>query len=488
MAASDSVASNLYAEPVVSEQDRIVRTSLLRVILLFAELSADFTICFAGLLTSCFVCASPSVGALAGGHFYHMAIMSVIFGGLVIFFSYREGAYHASSGLLRIKETERAIRYPTQSLCLLITASVLLHLDLTIRAFALALVIVPCLLMIEKQIFACAVGIARRKDRSCDRVVLYGAGESGRNIVSRLIQSPRLGFEPVAVIDDEPARSGVCLLEMGYRRLRSIAVHRGPVTPALLEFCRGNLLMIAAGDLSPERVADASRAASQAGLKVVPLYGPGTQGGDSDRYIDMDGLLIASRTTMSASICYLVVKRALDVALSILLLAILAPLFLIIAIWIRLDSPGPAFFAQRRVGRNGSIFRMYKFRSMCFDAAGYDRSPISSRDPRITRVGRFLRRTSLDELPQLVNVIIGNMSLVGPRPEMPFVVEQYNSDQRKRLQVTPGITGLWQLSADRAFPIHENLHYDLYYIRNRSLTMDLAILIHTWFFAFNGGI
>ncbi len=102
--------------------------------------------------------------------------------------------------------------------------------------------------------------------------------------------------------------------------------------------------------------------------------------------------------------------------------------------------------------------------------------------------GRFIRRTSLDELPQLINVFVGNMSLVGPRPEMPFIVCRYNSRQRQRLKVVPGITGLWQLSADRGLPIHENIHYDLSYIQNRTFFMDLAILIQTPFRALRGGI
>jgi lipopolysaccharide/colanic/teichoic acid biosynthesis glycosyltransferase len=131
---------------------------------------------------------------------------------------------------------------------------------------------------------------------------------------------------------------------------------------------------------------------------------------------------------------------------------------------------------------------MYKFRSMHTTAPRYELSPTQSSDPRITAVGRFIRRTSLDELPQLINVLMGNMSLVGPRPEMPFVVHRYNSRQRQRLQVVPGITGLWQLSAERGLPIHDNLQYDLSYIRNRSFFMDLAILIQTPFRALRGGI
>jgi lipopolysaccharide/colanic/teichoic acid biosynthesis glycosyltransferase len=123
---------------------------------------------------------------------------------------------------------------------------------------------------------------------------------------------------------------------------------------------------------------------------------------------------------------------------------------------------------------------------MYVDSPKYGYHPSSATDPRITRVGRWLRRTSVDELPQLLNVIRGDMSLVGPRPEMPFIVECYSAQERQRLDVMPGITGLWQLSADRASMIHENLHYDLYYIRHRNFFMDLALLLHTALFAVRG--
>jgi lipopolysaccharide/colanic/teichoic acid biosynthesis glycosyltransferase len=129
---------------------------------------------------------------------------------------------------------------------------------------------------------------------------------------------------------------------------------------------------------------------------------------------------------------------------------------------------------------------MYKFRSMYSGSESYACSPTSGRDPRITRVGRVLRHTCIDELPQLVNVLRGEMSLVGPRPEMPFIVAQYEEIHRRRLVVKPGVTGLWQLSADRSAPIHHNISYDLYYVRNRNFLMDVAILLHTVVFAFRG--
>jgi lipopolysaccharide/colanic/teichoic acid biosynthesis glycosyltransferase len=116
----------------------------------------------------------------------------------------------------------------------------------------------------------------------------------------------------------------------------------------------------------------------------------------------------------------------------------------------------------------------------------YGRSPESREDPRITPAGRFIRKTSLDELPQLLNVLRGDMSLVGPRPEMPYIVSQYDSHQAQRLNVKQGLTGIWQLSADRRYAIHESIEYDLYYIEHRSFFVDLAILLHTVAFAMKG--
>ena len=176
---------------------------------------------------------------------------------------------------------------------------------------------------------------------------------------------------------------------------------------------------------------------------------------------------------------YAALKRIFDVTASLILLVLLSPAFVLIAILVILDSPGPALFRQRRIGRNGEHFLIWKFRSMRTDAPKYAPSPTSNLDARLTRIGRILRRISLDELPQLINVLRGEMSLVGPRPEMPFIVDRYTQLERSRLAVKPGITGLWQISPGRAYPIHENLQYDLHYIRHRNLLLDAAILLRT---------
>jgi lipopolysaccharide/colanic/teichoic acid biosynthesis glycosyltransferase len=172
-------------------------------------------------------------------------------------------------------------------------------------------------------------------------------------------------------------------------------------------------------------------------------------------------------------------KRAIDLVAAAILLALATPLFACVAVLIKIDSRGPVFVRQRRIGRCGVPFLMWKFRSMYPSAARYERSPVSDADPRLTRFGRALRRLSIDELPQLLNVIRGDMSLVGPRPEMPFIVAKYGPRERLRLNATPGITGLWQISPARAMPIHTNLVFDLFYIENRNLFLDIAILLRT---------
>jgi exopolysaccharide biosynthesis polyprenyl glycosylphosphotransferase len=184
-------------------------------------------------------------------------------------------------------------------------------------------------------------------------------------------------------------------------------------------------------------------------------------------------------------------QRAFDLSASLLLLTLLALPFLIIAIVVKLDSPGPVLFKQRRVGKDGQEFWFYKFRSMVADAearraALLQRNEASGllfkikNDPRITRSGRWLRKFSLDELPQLLNVVQGDMSLVGPRPALPVEVAQYTSRQRRRLAVKPGITGLWQVSGRSDLPFDRSIELDLEYIERQSLWLYVKILLLTF--------
>jgi lipopolysaccharide/colanic/teichoic acid biosynthesis glycosyltransferase len=186
-----------------------------------------------------------------------------------------------------------------------------------------------------------------------------------------------------------------------------------------------------------------------------------------------------SRVRDSSLACSSILKRSCDVVGSLVLLVALFPLFALIATLIKLDSHGPVFFRHYRVGKGGNNFVLWKFRSMRTDVPKYAASPRSAADARLTRVGRLIRRLSIDEMPQLINVLKGEMSLVGPRPEMPFIVDLYHPAECERFVVRPGITGLWQISPARAFPIHENLQYDLHYVHNRNFLLDCTIILRT---------
>jgi lipopolysaccharide/colanic/teichoic acid biosynthesis glycosyltransferase len=167
----------------------------------------------------------------------------------------------------------------------------------------------------------------------------------------------------------------------------------------------------------------------------------------------------------------------------VLVLAPLAiPVGLLAALAVRLDGK-PVIFRQTRIGKGGRPFSLLKFRTMDPFADAYATSPTDDSDPRVTKVGGFIRRIGLDELPQLLNVLLGDMSLVGPRPEMPQIVAGYSRVERSRLSVRPGLTGIWQLSPERSAAIHENLDYDLYYVNRKSLTLDFLILGETVAFA-----
>lgn len=183
-------------------------------------------------------------------------------------------------------------------------------------------------------------------------------------------------------------------------------------------------------------------------------------------------------------------KRVFDIVLSAMALIVLSPLLLIVAVLIKMDSKGKAIYSQERVGKNGRKFKIYKFRSMVenadcrieqLKAVNEKDGPIFKikKDPRITRIGKIIRKTSIDELPQLVNVIKGDMSLVGPRPPLVKEVEQYTEYQKKRLSVIPGLTCYWQISGRSNLSFEQWVELDLKYIRERSLLCDIMIILKT---------
>ena len=206
--------------------------------------------------------------------------------------------------------------------------------------------------------------------------------------------------------------------------------------------------------------------------------------------VDYAGMLMLDLRAPALSENQRLVKRVFDIIITIISLPFMLPIMGLVAIAILLDSPGAVIFKQQRVGENGRLFTMYKFRTMVKDAEELHHSVERTdengnvihkiqNDPRLTRIGKFLRKTSLDELPQLFNVLKGDMSLVGPRPELPYLVKQYQTWQRKRFAVPQGITGWWQVNGRSDRPMHLHTEDDLFYIRNFSMWLDLQILLKT---------
>ena len=206
--------------------------------------------------------------------------------------------------------------------------------------------------------------------------------------------------------------------------------------------------------------------------------------------MDTKQRFILNREEIAKRHTYYFFKRVCDLVLSLVGIILLSPFFLIISIAVKLNDGGPVFYRQERVGLNGKDFKIFKFRSMHVDAdkklaelkaKNEVDGPMfkMKHDPRVTRVGRFLRKTSLDELPQLFNVLLGNMSLVGPRPPLPSEVLEYTEYDKQRLWVVPGITGLWQATVRNSVGFHEMVELDLEYIQRASLWFDFIILLKT---------
>lgn len=208
---------------------------------------------------------------------------------------------------------------------------------------------------------------------------------------------------------------------------------------------------------------------------------------DKDLYVEYESESVTDDKTIS----YFAVKRIIDILGSTLGLIVMSPAMLITAIAIKLDSKGSIIFSQERVGQNGKIFKMYKFRSMCCDAEDHleelkDKNEMSGpmfkikNDPRITKVGKFIRKTSIDELPQLVNVLKGEMSLVGPRPNLLREVDKFSFIQRKKLMAKPGLTCYWQVMGRSSVGFEEWINLDLKYIKDRNTLLDLMLILKTF--------
>ena len=308
-----------------------------------------------------------------------------------------------------------------------------------------------------------------------ERLLFVGTGDAVRILLQKVSQSPQLGYEVVGFVDDQRAGDSVAGLPvLGAQSDLASIVEEHDVQE----------VVIALPDASHEELLDmiADCESEKATVRIFPDVFQLIA--SEVRMSDMDGLPLLTVRDVALRGWKLAAKRALDLVVSVSALVFLSPLLLLIALLIKLDSKGPVFYAQKRVGLDGKPFYMLKFRSMRQDAEE-ETGPIwaEADDPRRTRVGRLLRRTSLDELPQLINVLRGEMSLVGPRPERPVFVEQFRQvlpRYMERHNEKAGITGWAQVNGLRGdTSIVERTKYDLYYIENWSLLFDLKIIART---------
>lgn len=318
-----------------------------------------------------------------------------------------------------------------------------------------------------------------------EEVIIYGAGTLGKQLAKRIYQRPELGYWPVGFIED---RRGEISIEVS-KNPELIALPILGTLNDLEKVIKNNKvkkIFITIPKASPERKRLIVEKCRELGidfgfvphlLEIMP---------HQLSIEDIGGIPIIVSEGNNRRFWYQALKRGFDIVFSLAVLVLLSPLFYIICCLIKWDSKGPAIFCHKRIGKDGKEFTMYKFRTMYIDCDPNAYCPKESSDPRITKFGKWLRRTSLDEVPQFFNVLKGEMSVVGPRPEMPFIVKGYNELQRERLKVKPGITGLWQISADRTAEIHDNIEYDLYYIQNQSFFLDMAIVFSTIVFAIRG--
>lgn len=333
------------------------------------------------------------------------------------------------------------------------------------------------------------LNVARQKGDSMSRLLLLGGPSAVAHLASSLERARDAGYLPVAAYT--PGTHGGLNIE--HESGLPVLGYRPDTTSILLaiETCEADAVAVSAGvQLHPQTLRHLGweLAARNIGLIMAPALTD--VAGPRIHTQQVAGLPLIHVTTPTLEGGQRVAKRLFDIVVSALMILATLPLMALIALWIKLDSRGPALFRQERVGIEGACFGMLKFRSMVVDAEkqleGLTQHNQGNgvlfklrNDPRVTRAGRVLRKFSLDELPQLFNILTGSMSLVGPRPPLPSEVAAYENDVRRRLLVKPGLTGLWQVSGRSNLSWQDSVRLDLYYVENWSLLGDLVIILRT---------
>ena len=389
---------------------------------------------------------------------------------LIIIVFYFYGLYEKQNRITAVNEIILIIKATTFCLLLIMAGSFLQKYDysriLIILFWIFSVIFMNCgrffIRKFQRYLYKKNVGIKR--------ILIIGAGKWGRKVAENISEYHDFGYKIIGFMDDkmQPKNSEYEFFGNTTNILKILKQHKINYVyiadPAMSHENILNLIYQCENTKVRFKVASDLFEIVTGGINLNEIEGMPTLNLDENQ---------------NTQIIYKFFKKIMDLSLSIIALLLTSPLFIIIIFIIRVTTKEPAIFIQKRVGQNNEVFKMYKFRTMYKDADENTYAPKKPNDQRITKVGRFLRKTSLDELPQLINVIRGEMSLVGPRPEMPFIVAKYKDWQKKRLEVKPGITGLWQILGRKDLPLHENLEYDFYYIKNQSILLDIVILLKT---------
>ncbi|WP_247828502.1 sugar transferase [Arthrobacter antioxidans] len=346
------------------------------------------------------------------------------------------------------------------------------------------------MLLLSRVIVRRLLHIEREHGRSCLRVLVVGSSSGVQHLADSLRAQPMAGYIPIGAylpgVEPDASTAGNLDLQVVGR-----AVEADDIISDIKGFSPDAVALSSSMQLAPETIRALGWALADLNIRLIMAPALTDVAGPRIHTRPVAGLPLIHVSTPNLEKGQRFFKRTTDIIGATVLIIAASPLLAAIALLVRFDSPGPVLFRQERVGTAGECFEMYKFRSMVVDAEARLEQLLDNHegnevlfklknDPRITKVGRFLRKFSLDELPQLFNVLGGSMSLVGPRPPLAAEVERYDIRAHRRLLVRPGMTGLWQISGRSLLSWDETVRLDLYYVENWSFLGDLTILLRTF--------
>ena len=409
---------------------------------------------------------------------------ALLFTGLMLLTFQFDGVYRHWRGCPWLDQVYRIINAAAKSVVVILAITFVLQplqysRLLLIEAGIIAIVVLAMSRLVQNAI----VGSLLARGVGVARVIIVGAGEVGRTVMRTIVAQPDLGYQIVGFVDDNPQKG-----QTDIGRFRAL----GPISNLahVIEEEAVDEVIITLPWMYHRKIMGIVRECERrhVSARIVPdLFQMSLSHVDVD---DLGGVPLIGVREVGFGRGALLIRRGIDIVGAVAGLVLGAPLLALIALAIRLDSPGSILFRQTRVGAGGKLFEMYKFRSMR-EGAEVELEQLRELneadgpmfkiqdDPRLTRVGRFLRHTSLDELPQFWNVLRGEMGLVGPRPPLPAEVSGYMEWHKRRLEVRPGMTGLWQISGRSLLSFDEMVLLDIYYIENWSLWLDFKILLRT---------